>query len=28
MLSIVGNPQIETVAKQVNEKVRRVIDSI
>ena len=28
MLSIVGNPQLETVAKQVNEKLRRVIDSI
>jgi uncharacterized protein (DUF302 family) len=28
MLSIVENPQIETVAKQVNEKLRRVIDSI
>jgi uncharacterized protein (DUF302 family) len=28
MLSIVGNPQIETVAKQVNEKLRRVIDSV
>jgi uncharacterized protein (DUF302 family) len=28
MLSIVGNPQIETVAKQVNEKLRRVIDGI
>jgi uncharacterized protein (DUF302 family) len=28
MLSIVSNPQLETVAKQVNEKLRRVIDSI
>ena len=28
MLSIVGNPQLEIVAKQVNEKLRRVIDSI
>ncbi|MBO0797875.1 MAG: DUF302 domain-containing protein [Blastocatellia bacterium] len=28
MLSIVGNPQLETIAKQVNERLRRVIDSI
>jgi uncharacterized protein (DUF302 family) len=28
MLSIVGNPRLEIVAKQVNEKLRRVIDSI
>jgi uncharacterized protein (DUF302 family) len=28
MLSIVGNPQLEIVAKQVNEKLQRVIDSI
>jgi uncharacterized protein (DUF302 family) len=28
MLSIVGNPQLETVTKQVNVKLRRVIDSI
>lgn len=28
MLSIVGSPQLETIAKQVNEKLRRVIDSI
>lgn len=28
MLSIVGNPQLDVVAKQVNEKLHRVIDSI
>jgi uncharacterized protein (DUF302 family) len=28
MLSIVGNPQLDGVAKQVNEKLRRVIDGI
>jgi uncharacterized protein (DUF302 family) len=28
MLSIVGNPRLEIVAKQINEKLRRVIDSI
>lgn len=28
MLSIAGNPQLEIVAKQVNEKLRRVIDSV
>jgi uncharacterized protein (DUF302 family) len=28
MLSIVGNSKLETVTKQVNEKLRRVIDSI
>jgi hypothetical protein len=27
-LSIVGNPQLEMVAKQVKEKLRRVIDGI
>jgi uncharacterized protein (DUF302 family) len=28
MLSIVGNPRLEPVAKQINGKLRRVIDSI
>jgi uncharacterized protein (DUF302 family) len=28
MLAIVGNPQLEVVAKQVNERLRRVIDSL
>lgn len=28
MLSVVGNAQLETVASQVNEKLRRVIDSL
>jgi hypothetical protein len=28
MLSIVGNPQLEVVAKEVSEKLRRAIDSI
>lgn len=28
MLSVVGNPVLETVAKLVNEKLRRVIDSL
>ncbi|MBO0721705.1 MAG: DUF302 domain-containing protein [Blastocatellia bacterium] len=28
MLSIVDNPQLETIGKQVNEKLRRAIDSI
>jgi uncharacterized protein (DUF302 family) len=28
MLSIVGNPRLEIVAKPINEKLRRVIDSI
>ena len=28
MLSVVGNPELEATAKQVNEKLRRVIDNI
>lgn len=28
MLAVVGNPQLAAVAKQVNEKLRRVMDSL
>ncbi len=28
MLSVVGNPKLESTAEQVNEKLRRVIDSL
>jgi hypothetical protein len=28
MMTVVGNPQLEATAKQVNEKLRRVIDSL
>ncbi|HWN99593.1 MAG TPA: DUF302 domain-containing protein [Blastocatellia bacterium] len=28
MLSVVGNPKLESTASQVNEKLRRVIDSL
>ena len=28
MLSVVGNPKLESTAGQVNEKLRRVIDSL
>ena len=28
MLSVVGNPQLEATAQEVNEKLRRVIDSV
>lgn len=28
MLSVVGNPKLEATARQVNEKLRRVIDSL
>ena len=28
MLSVVGNPRLESTANQVNEKLRRVIDSL
>lgn len=28
MLSVVGNPELEPTAKQVNEKLRRVIDTL
>jgi uncharacterized protein (DUF302 family) len=28
MMTVVGNPQLETTAKQVNEKLRRVIESL
>lgn len=28
MMTVVGNPQLEAMAKQVNEKLRRVIDSL
>jgi uncharacterized protein (DUF302 family) len=28
MLSVVGNPELESIASKVNEKLRRVIDSL
>jgi uncharacterized protein (DUF302 family) len=28
MMSVVGNPEVETTATQVNDKLRRVIDSL
>jgi uncharacterized protein (DUF302 family) len=28
MMSVVGNPEVETTARQVNDKLRRVIDSL
>jgi hypothetical protein len=28
MMTVVGNPQLEATAKHVNEKLRRVIDSL
>lgn len=28
MMSVVGNPEVETTASQVNDKLRRVIDSL
>jgi uncharacterized protein (DUF302 family) len=28
MMTVVGNPQLEATARQVNEKLRRVIDSL
>jgi len=28
MLSVIGNPKLESTASKVNEKLRRVIDSL